>query len=99
MLDTFVSISESESETFPWRGCEATAPKHHWSEWYAAYIVARERGRTPDDAAANTAGDVERRRAALRASRVVEERSNSAILAPSDAAIKHSRMPNHFRAT
>jgi hypothetical protein len=24
---------------------EPTAPKHHWSEWYAAYIVARERGR------------------------------------------------------
>jgi len=29
---------------------EATAPKHHWSEWYAAYIVARERGRTSDAA-------------------------------------------------
>jgi catechol 2,3-dioxygenase-like lactoylglutathione lyase family enzyme len=29
---------------------EPTAPKHHWSEWYSAYIVARERGRTPDDA-------------------------------------------------
>ena len=28
-----------------------TAPKHHWSEWYAAYVVARERGRTPDEAA------------------------------------------------
>jgi catechol 2,3-dioxygenase-like lactoylglutathione lyase family enzyme len=32
-------------------GYEATAPKHHWSGWYAAYIVARERGRTPDEAA------------------------------------------------
>ena len=30
---------------------EATAPKHHWSGWYAAYIVARERGNTPDEAA------------------------------------------------
>jgi catechol 2,3-dioxygenase-like lactoylglutathione lyase family enzyme len=30
---------------------EPTAPKHHWSEWYAAYIVARERGRTPEEAA------------------------------------------------
>ncbi len=30
---------------------EPTAPKHHWSEWYAAYIVARERGRTPDESA------------------------------------------------
>jgi catechol 2,3-dioxygenase-like lactoylglutathione lyase family enzyme len=29
---------------------EPTAPKHHWSEWYAAYIVARERGRTSDAA-------------------------------------------------
>lgn len=28
----------------------AAAPKHHWSDWYAAYIVARERGRTPEEA-------------------------------------------------
>jgi catechol 2,3-dioxygenase-like lactoylglutathione lyase family enzyme len=27
------------------------APKHHWSEWYAGYIVARERGRTSEEAA------------------------------------------------
>jgi catechol 2,3-dioxygenase-like lactoylglutathione lyase family enzyme len=43
-------------------GYEPTAPKHHWSEWYAAYIVARERGRTPDDAAADAALNVERSR-------------------------------------
>jgi catechol 2,3-dioxygenase-like lactoylglutathione lyase family enzyme len=43
-------------------GYEPTAPKHHWSEWYAAYIVARERGRTPDDAATDAALNVERRR-------------------------------------
>jgi catechol 2,3-dioxygenase-like lactoylglutathione lyase family enzyme len=30
---------------------EPTAPKHHWSDWYAAYIVAREQGRTSDEAA------------------------------------------------
>jgi hypothetical protein len=30
---------------------EPTAPKHHWSDWYAAYMVARERGRTSDEAA------------------------------------------------
>ena len=30
---------------------EATAPKHHWSDWYAAYIVARVQGRTPEEAA------------------------------------------------
>ena len=30
---------------------EPTAPKHHWSGRYAAYVVARERGRTSDEAA------------------------------------------------
>ena len=30
---------------------EPTAPKHHWSGWYAAYVIARERGRSPDEAA------------------------------------------------
>ena len=34
---------------------EATAPKHHWSGWYAAYIVARQRGRTPEEAAKDAA--------------------------------------------
>jgi catechol 2,3-dioxygenase-like lactoylglutathione lyase family enzyme len=28
---------------------EASAPKHHWSDWYAAYIVAREQGKTPGE--------------------------------------------------
>lgn len=31
---------------------ESIAPKHHWSGWYAAYIVAREQGKTPEEAAA-----------------------------------------------
>ena len=43
-------------------GYESTGPKHHWSEWYAAYIVARERGRTPEEAAAEAALNVERSR-------------------------------------
>ncbi len=30
---------------------EPTAPKHHWSGWYAAYIVARHDGKTPEEAA------------------------------------------------
>ena len=30
---------------------EATAPKHQWSDWYAAYIVARQGGKTPEQAA------------------------------------------------
>ena len=38
---------------------EPTAPKHHWSGWYAAYVVARERGRTPDEAAADATLHIE----------------------------------------
>lgn len=34
---------------------EPAAPKHHWSDWYAAYIVARERGQSPEDAAKDAA--------------------------------------------
>ena len=34
---------------------EPTAPKHHWSGWYAAYIVARERGKTPEEAVKDAA--------------------------------------------
>jgi catechol 2,3-dioxygenase-like lactoylglutathione lyase family enzyme len=34
---------------------EATAPKHHWSDWYAAFIVARQNGSTTE-AAAEAAG-------------------------------------------
>ncbi len=29
---------------------EPMAPAHHWWDWYAAYIVARRLGRTPDEA-------------------------------------------------
>jgi catechol 2,3-dioxygenase-like lactoylglutathione lyase family enzyme len=41
-------------------GYEPTAPKHHWSDWYAAYLVARERGRTSDEAAEDAALHIER---------------------------------------
>ena len=34
---------------------EASAPKHHWSGWYAAYIVARQRGRIPEEAVKDAA--------------------------------------------
>jgi len=40
---------------------EPTAPKHHWSGWYAAYIIARERGIAPDEAAKRAALNVEGR--------------------------------------
>jgi catechol 2,3-dioxygenase-like lactoylglutathione lyase family enzyme len=32
---------------------EPTAPKHHWSDWYAAYIVARQGGETSEEAVKN----------------------------------------------
>jgi hypothetical protein len=38
---------------------EATAPPHHWSGWYAAYIVAREQGSTQDEAAQAAGGHLE----------------------------------------
>ena len=38
-------LREAEERHGPY---EAIAPKHHWSDWYAAYIVARDRGRTPE---------------------------------------------------
>jgi catechol 2,3-dioxygenase-like lactoylglutathione lyase family enzyme len=38
---------------------EATAPKHHWSEWYAGYIIARQQGKAPEDAAKDGALNVE----------------------------------------
>ena len=38
---------------------EPSAPKHHWSGWYAAYIVARERGKAPDEAAQDAAFHME----------------------------------------
>jgi hypothetical protein len=40
-------LREAEEHHGPY---EATAPKHHWSGFYAAYIVAREQGRSPEEA-------------------------------------------------
>jgi len=41
---------------------EPTAPRHHWSQWYGAYIVARERGRTSEEAARDAALHIGRAR-------------------------------------
>ena len=41
---------------------EPTAPKHHWSGWYAAYIVARRDGKTPEEAAKNAKIHIEEAR-------------------------------------
>ena len=57
------TLTELLRETEKHHGAyEATAPKHHWSGWYAAYIVARERGRTPEEAAQDAALHMERAR-------------------------------------
>ena len=45
------SLTELLKETEEHHGeYEPKAPKHHWSEWYAGYIVARARGRSSDEA-------------------------------------------------
>jgi catechol 2,3-dioxygenase-like lactoylglutathione lyase family enzyme len=38
---------------------EPIAPKHHWSDWYASYIISRERGRTAADAAKDASRHIE----------------------------------------
>ena len=54
------SLTELLRETETRHGeYEPTAPKHHWSDWYAAYIVARENGRTPEEAAKDGARHME----------------------------------------
>jgi hypothetical protein len=54
------TLTELLRETEEHHGAyEPTAPKHHWSIWYAAYIVARERGKTPEEAAKEAALHVE----------------------------------------
>jgi hypothetical protein len=52
-------LRETEEHHGPY---EASAPKHHWSDWYAAYIVARESGRSPDEAAGDAAEHLAARR-------------------------------------
>lgn len=45
-------LREAEEHHGPY---EATAPEHHWSGWYAAYISARQQGRTPEEASEDAA--------------------------------------------
>jgi catechol 2,3-dioxygenase-like lactoylglutathione lyase family enzyme len=55
------SLTELLRETEERHGSyEASAPKHHWSDWYAAYIVARQQGRTPEDASKDAAAHMEK---------------------------------------
>jgi hypothetical protein len=38
---------------------EAVAPPHHWSDWYAAFIVARDEGVGEEQAAASAGRHVD----------------------------------------
>jgi len=50
------TLTELQREAEERHGLYApTAPKHHWSNWYSAYIIARANGRTPDEAAKDAA--------------------------------------------
>ena len=40
-------LREAEERHGPY---EAKAPPHHWSDWYAAYVIARSEGRTETEA-------------------------------------------------
>lgn len=42
---------------------ERHAPEHHWSGWYAAYVIAREQGKSPVEAAQEASQHVENTRA------------------------------------
>jgi catechol 2,3-dioxygenase-like lactoylglutathione lyase family enzyme len=54
------TLTDLLAETEKMHGAyEPTAPKHHWSTWYAAYVIARERGRTPEEAAQDAARHVQ----------------------------------------
>jgi catechol 2,3-dioxygenase-like lactoylglutathione lyase family enzyme len=54
------TLTELLAETEKRHGLyEPTAPKHHWSGWYAAYVIARQRGRTADEAASDAALEIE----------------------------------------
>jgi hypothetical protein len=39
---------------------EATAPAHHWADWYAPYILARHRGLPPERAVEEATRHAER---------------------------------------
>ena len=56
VADLAALLRETEEHHGPY---EATAPEHHWSGWYAAYMVARQEGRASDEASREAAAYVE----------------------------------------
>ena len=62
-LANAATLTELLQETEKHHGVyDASAPKHPWAQWYAAYIVARVQGKTPDEAATDAGRHVERAR-------------------------------------
>ena len=49
-------LREAEEHHGPY---EAVAPPHHWSDWHAGYIVAREQGRSQDESVADATQHME----------------------------------------
>jgi hypothetical protein len=63
LINSAATLTELLRETEKRHGeYEPTAPKHQWSGWYADYILARENGKTPDEAAKVAVLHVERDR-------------------------------------
>jgi hypothetical protein len=58
-------LREAEEHHGPY---EATAAPHHWSGWYAAYIVARQEGSSPEEASAAAGAHLARQQAEQRTS-------------------------------
>jgi hypothetical protein len=50
-------LHEAEEHHGPY---EASAPEHHWWDWYAAYINARQQGRTVHEAEGDAGQHMER---------------------------------------
>jgi hypothetical protein len=51
---TIADLAELLHETAERHGAfEAVTPPHDWWDWYAAYMTARQSGRTPDEASAD----------------------------------------------
>lgn len=54
------TLTQLLQEAEQWHGkFVPVAPKHHWSGWYATYILARENGKTPEEAASDAAAAIE----------------------------------------
>lgn len=52
-MDDVAALADLLHETAEHHGAfEAVAPPHHWWDWYAAYLHARQSGNDPDQATA-----------------------------------------------